>query len=496
MQSSVKESQPTILFFTSDFNGLGDLSFSMKVCAALKEKYAHANIVLVTDAKTIPTIEKVFKKESQGITLLPSETFYSDDSEEVIEKLTQANIPVIRQNQKAVIKPALLVEGPVFQTFKSVVNSTLDPDKTIPMTFATDTPVMLIPEYDFPSRQVLPKNLTFTNVTELTTGFAKAPKEGGILIDKELARFADSSEENKTKEKVNVFTHLNNKYGLLDSDTDCTIDEYLGLTDFAFGYHPEMLLYHHAATLMVAAALTNIKDNENNLDHLVIGKNKERIKDALHDETLLAHLQKQGFKRISFVDLDLNTEEEWVTPDEDVNLFGKELRILYKAEMDHEDMPELSKLSYVAGDTGNQSISENLSAGVFPIYSVMPFNQTFCASLQDYYKKYSDVISTLFANFSSNGYIQDKNNYYASLAKYARFLWKNIDKVNSVQKILRDECNLYPKIFSHVDSALSKQKESVYEQNAVLFLSAKEDVSSKQQGIEVNTEIKPIKKDV
>ncbi|MDF1684243.1 MAG: protein kinase [Legionellaceae bacterium] len=173
-------------------------------------------------------------------------------------------------------------------------------------------------------------------------------------------------------------------------------EEYQDDTDLSFQYSHDS--YHTDRNdtpakhyLMVHREFT--KEKTNKQDVIMIGKNRDKKREALGE--MIPLLMNDGYARISFYNADTGEEEILHHHGE-----GKSYRVIYTSGLTHQSMMALTALSGpLTGATGDQSLSEAVSANKLMLYECLKHKQDLIESYDAALKKMSDdshlVIETL-----------------------------------------------------------------------------------------------------
>lgn len=173
-------------------------------------------------------------------------------------------------------------------------------------------------------------------------------------------------------------------------------EEYQNDADLSFQYSHDTYNTDRSDTpakhyLMVHREFT--KEKANKQDVVMIGKSRDKKREALGEVTPL--LINDGYSRISFYNAD--TGEEEILHDHGE---GKTYRVIYTSGLTHQSMIALTSLSGpLAGATGDQSLSEALTANKLMLYECLQHKQQLIASYDAALEKMSGddslVIETL-----------------------------------------------------------------------------------------------------
>lgn len=437
------EAEKNILLFVPNYEGLGDLFFGVKVSELLKKKYPNAKINIITDQKSIEKLNKIATAELKNLNLLDADEVFLNLQNNNKEWLSKNNLKITSDGK---LTADLIIEGPVFQ-FLQIKKDFID----------SNTNLLLMPEYNegtfnpdvvqFGFKQEKIKIIE----TGFGSGFALPQERKGILIDKELKAFAESDPDKKQLMRIQALSQLSNKLGnRLRGENSATA--YLANTEIGFAYHPDRMPYYAATALTIAA---NQKDTKKNIDFLV-GGNINNIKRELQDPSFLENLRQNGFTDVEFISLaDANSSEKWAKPDASSGQ-KKVFRILYQNSFNHADLKNIFKLSNIVGVTGNQSLSEAISSGAIPVYSVLNFSRDLFNRLVTYIQKNGGHKAALVFRDLAN--TSDSN---ADMIQMYGGMLADSDVKNQFIKAfnkIRNECDLEKAILATVEPVLSEKK--------------------------------------
>ena len=267
----------------------------------------------------------------------------------------------IRQMVNAkLIDVVAVIEAPIFN--KSLI---IEIDHVLAQAIGP-VPLVMIPEYGFSEgfykddisaeehyRKRHCKMMSFKKI--LFTGFNQASNELGILLTDILHR--PSSPHlwvSQLDEKIRV--------ALLG---ETSIQDYQASTDFAMQYSHDSddQWGKRAAGHFLSTHVEFANGSMNNQDVLMIGERVYAKQYAL--KKIVEKLIKQGYARISFLNIDKCTEDVLYQS----CAAGKTYRVLYTAGISHPAMIACCALSGpLIGATGDQSFAEALSAHKIVIY--------------------------------------------------------------------------------------------------------------------------------
>lgn len=414
-----------IWYFIPHLNGLGDLLFGTKICNFLKEHYPNINLTLITDDDGITELQTMVAEEIKPFELLKEKS-------------------ISHKSEKKISEIDLLIEGPCAQSLLLYGSN-----------FKSNTPVLLMPEYDDENYKSKDIKERFVNTHEILTGFSADAK--GIIIDHKLAAFADLPEDKKLEERLKVLDSLTNNFGMVLTSGD-TGDNYLANTEVSLAYYPKAFPLYDLCAFKVAQASKN-----KNLDFIATG-DLATVKKQLQDSNFLQKLQQLGFTQVQFqnLDQDPNAEPElWLGKDQN-NQSGKIFRILYRNKFIHDDFVKLLKLVNIAGVTGDQSLSEAISCGVVPIYSSSTHKTPAFKNFINILKNYDPDVATVLENLSiqgkKNGKLDESINELLNQPEFK-------ERFNFCAKNIREKHDLLPHVSKIIDELIAKKIQN--EQNLV-----------------------------
>lgn len=346
-----------ILIAVSDgFGGYGDFLFALKLSDQLKNHYRNKGEIPLVYIITQPT-------GKQKIIDL------NGDVEFDTPILTPAELKILVESKA--IDIGSLIEGPAFKSelFDEIDNALATVIDPIPLT--------MLPEYGFGStaqelaivrlhqeyRQKTPLHIVYTNT--VFSGFNHG--EHGILLSDRLLTPAAPDE---------LVHQLDIKISELligASQPVQSIEHYQDTTALFFQYsHDQYQDRHNAKTgrnpvehfLRLHQAF--VKCSEKNQDIILVGEHEYLKLNAL--KSIQSKLMDDGFERISFYNLDTQTELILHNSRQE----GKTYRAIYTRSMSHSSMIACMALSGVlVGATGDQSFSEAISSNKVIIYECL-----------------------------------------------------------------------------------------------------------------------------
>jgi hypothetical protein len=374
--------KPVILFALCDgFLGSGDLMFPLKLRKEFK-RYAEETLGIQN------TAIKLVAPDSPTITSqLRSLIAPGND----IEILTPKQLG---QKVKAGLKIASVIEGPMFND-----DFIKDIDREL-QTHGERIPLIMQPEYGWrgfdaniskPRRVSIRKALSkLQYVGLIKSGLNKQEGEKGIILTSSLSDSLTTSDANLDDD--------------LDDDRDDDLDgtvrtallgnsdpsDYHGSTDLFFQYShdtallplknyfffwtrlipdlfDELLTVPAATVFLQVLRIFNKFSEKENVDVLMVGSSYRFKHNALIK--IKEKLIEDGFAKISFYNVDTE-EKEYLAGSETTE--GRHFRVVYKNKMTHKSMLAAQALSGdLAGATGDQSLSEAVSAGKVVVYECL-----------------------------------------------------------------------------------------------------------------------------
>lgn len=442
---------PNVLIFIAQFNGLGDLLFGTKLSEAIKANLPKANVVIATDRNSIQTLQTIAKLEIEGVKFLDLDVLSRANTELTENRRQSPNLDMLWNNYKIDVenkklKTNIIIEGPVFQNLQLYGKQ-----------FDQDIPVILVPEYNdasFKAEQST-QNIKFNNITVVESGIPQPLEKRGILIDKELAAFANADESEKKMLHMEALNILQQHLGNFSGNENA--EDYLNKTEFSFCYHPKQMPHYGATAIAVAASQHNKKRNVD----FFTGGDFSSVERTLNNPEVIDKIKNNGFTHIEFVNLNSQESETWLGKDSQVDEKDKKtFRILYRDKFNHDDVKQFFKLSTIVGVTGDQSISEALSCNVIPIYSALPHKRKLCLNLKEYFNSIdlesnSPKIGDIFMQLSTAEYNQSLS--YDKIESLGRLLGTDAIQARFIEchQTIRKNCELNKLICETVSERLN-----------------------------------------
>ncbi len=344
----------TILIAVADgMGGYGDFLFALKLAEQLRKKYADSGlkippIYLVSQPSGKESIKKIKADIEFGVEILTPD--------ELSLKVAAKEIEV-----------GLVIEAPVF---------TYDLIDSIDVALASmqeRIPLMLITEYgqhsvisreDFASqenyRKTQCKHIQYKSI--IYSGFRSEAGEQGILVSESLLHPASADKLlNELDEKLRIPLLSNSDLAHYQATTALSMQYSHDLSERAIrtqttpAHH--FLKVHHEFC----------KTSQQNQDIVMVGKDMVSKKNALME--IKDKLIRENFTRISFINTDTRIEDVLY---DDKRVGGKTYRVIYTSGMTHLSMNACIALSSpLSGATGDQSLSESLSANKIMVYECL-----------------------------------------------------------------------------------------------------------------------------
>jgi len=229
------------------------------------------------------------------------------------------------------------------------------------------------------------------------------------------------------------------------------LNDYLEKTDIAFCYHPKMIP-HYLPTALAIGAAANVE--KKNVDLFVAG-DYHTIQTQLNSRRFIKRMKQFHFSHVEFINLSHNRNEPWL---HQPGLPNRTYRIFYQERFSHQVVKQLLKLSQLSGCTGDQSLSEALSAGVFPIYSAMPHKIALLENLIVSIAAVNINIASLVSDLSSMRSFPniDEEDYLNHIEKFGALLGKNKTQTDFAQcsQFIRKQADFSKQLFKGIDTQL------------------------------------------
>lgn len=366
-----------------DKAGYGDLLFAMKLTEMISKNIPEAKIAIVfQDEKTISKVRSIaseypFEKNCYSLRKLPAE-FKS-------------------------LKNGLCIGAATFYDEEETVKDLKYDQMGLPDKY----PFLRIPEYGCTYKQE--KFYEKSKVTGLCT------HEFGIFIDPKIISAIESFKE----KKQNPLLHINNlidkslQKQILQNASD--IESYSQRSNLYFGYAHSTTSHVH----FIKAVANLEKGNDKNVDLILILDNPLEL-DLLITPEVKSELRKAGFGKIKIAP----TEQTSFSTLKISLKSSKVLRIIPKNSLVHKDVETCLIMSRpLSLVTGDQSISEAISAGKIFIYELWSHKIQFEKSLKELAKHLNLPLVELYLETSV---ISDRDfSSSPQFLSYGRYFHKN-----------------------------------------------------------------------
>ncbi|MDI9819053.1 MULTISPECIES: hypothetical protein [unclassified Legionella] len=311
-----------------DQKGYGDVALAVKIAKFLTNKYPGASIYIAGEKYSF---EKIANIEPKFLDKNPQIQYLSRND------LSQSFLETVQ----------LEVETAIF-------DGSLERSKSA-------HPKLFIGEYGlYTTDQYDPPVICLSGNVGTKEDGTKYP---GILIEPELKKFSRLSPVDKKKAQVEILNNLEDsllKEQLLQNEN---LASFMKNNGFAFSYYNFPVSYQRAAVVFAAS---NSKGHANYFLS-ASDENKNAVMNMLQESDFRQALKKIGYSKIVFYDPESAKDRATLILDEDKAVGGREFRIFPRNKFHHDLTLDLMRLSDLCGVAGDQSLTEAISLGVFPL---------------------------------------------------------------------------------------------------------------------------------